>query len=116
MDATDSFVTPRGGAFMNEIIRERALWAVFGIIVLFFLFLLSGGLYTITPPNGPVDTAYKMNRLTGKVWLIKTYAKQVGQVRVLSARQAEVEKTREVTEADIPLGAMAENAPRSGRR
>jgi hypothetical protein len=96
---------------MKDFISERALWAVFGVILIFFLFLLSGGLYTITPPNGPVDTAYKMNRLTGKVWLIKTYAKQVGQVRVLSARQAEVEKTREVTEADIPPVAMVENAP-----
>lgn len=102
---------------MKDVIRERALWAVFGVILLFFLFLLSGGLYTITPPNGPVDAAYKMNRLTGKVWLIKTYAKQVGQVRVLSARQAEVEKTREVTETDIPPVAMADSAPsRPNRR
>jgi hypothetical protein len=97
------------------LLREKALWAVFGIMVVFFLFLLSGGLYTITPPNGPVDTAYKMNRLTGKVWLIKTYAKQVGQVRVLSARQAEVEKTREVTEADVPPVAMVESPSRPSR-
>jgi hypothetical protein len=113
METSDSFFALRG----NSVMRERALWAVFGVMVLFILFLLSGGLYTITSPNGPVDTAYKMNRLTGKVWLIKTYAKQVGQIRVLSARQAEVEKTREVTEADIPSVAMAESAPsRSTRR
>lgn len=113
MESSDSFFAQRGSSVM----RVRALWAVFGVMVLFFLFLLSGGLYTITPPNGPVDTAYKMNRLTGKVWLIKTYAKQVGQIRVVSARQAEVEKTREVTEADVPPVAMAESAPsRSTRR
>ena len=53
-----------------------------------------GGVYTITPPNGPVDTAYKINRFTGKVWLIKTYAKPLaqGQVRVITAREAEVRK------------------------
>ncbi len=113
METSDSFFGQRG----SFVLKERALWAVFGVMVLFFLFLFSGGLYTITSPNGPVDTAYKMNRLTGKVWLIKTYTKQVGQVRVLSARQAEVEKTREVTEADIPPVAMAESAPsRSTRR
>ena len=113
MESSDSFFAQRGSSVM----RERALWAVFGVMILFFLFLLSGGLYTITSPNGPVDTAYKMNRLTGKVWLIKTYAKQVGQIRVVSARQAEVEKTREVTEADVPPVAMAESVPsRSTRR
>jgi hypothetical protein len=97
--------------------KDKVGWAVGGVVVFFFLFLLSGGLYTITPPAGPVDTAYKMNRLTGKVWLIKTYTKQVGQVRVLAARQAEVEKTREVTEADVPPVAMAESVPsRSTRR
>jgi hypothetical protein len=79
-------------------LRDRVLWAVAGVIVLFFLFLVSGGLYTITSPNGPVDTAYVMNRLTGKVWLVKTYTKQVGDVRVLAARQAEVEKTKDVAE------------------
>jgi hypothetical protein len=113
METSDSFFGQRG----SFVTKERVLWAVFGVMVLFFLFLLSGGLYTITSPNGPVDTAYKMNRLTGKVWLIKTYAKQVGQIRVLSARQAEVEKTREVTEADVPPVVMSESAPsRSTRR
>jgi hypothetical protein len=104
-------------AHRNYVVYEKVGWIVAAVVGLFFLFLLSGGLYTITPPSGPVDTAYKMNRLTGKVWLIKTYAKQVGQVRVLAARQAEVEKTREVTEADIPPVAMAESpAPSRSRR
>lgn len=96
--------------------RERALWAVAGVVLFFLLFLVSGGLYTITPPNGPVDTAYVMNRLTGKVWLVKTYTKQVGQIRVLSARQAEVEKTRDITADDAPAVAMADDSPRVTRR
>jgi hypothetical protein len=98
------------------IYRERALWALAGIVGLFLLFLVSGGLYTITSPNGPVDTAYVMNRITGKVWLVKTYTKQVGQIRVLSARQAEVEKTRDVTADDQPAVAMADDAARATRR
>jgi hypothetical protein len=96
--------------------KDRALWAVAGVVVLFLMFLVSGGLYTITPPNGPVDTAYVMNRLTGKVWLVKTYTKQVGQVRVLAARQAEVEKTRDVSEENVPPVAMADNQPARGSR
>jgi len=91
--------------------KEKMFWFLGGGLACFVMFLLLGflllgGLYTITPPNGPVDTAYKINRLTGKVWLIKTYAKQVGPVRVLAARQAEVEKTKEITEADLPAVAM----------
>ena len=93
--------------------RQKLLWFSGGAGVFFLLFLLFGGLYTITPPNGPVDTAYKMNRLTGRVWLIKTYTKQVGQLRVLAAREAKVEKTKEVTESDLPSVAMQEP---SGRR
>jgi hypothetical protein len=96
--------------------KDRALWAVAGVVVLFLLFLVSGGLYTITPPNGPVDTAYVMNRLTGKVWLVKTYTKQVGQVRVLAARQAEVEKTRDVGEEGVPPVAIADSQPARGSR
>jgi hypothetical protein len=93
--------------------RDRVLWAVAGVIVLFFLFLVSGGLYTITPPNGAVDAAYVMNRLTGKVWLVKTYTKQVGQVRVLAARQAEVEKTKDIAdESDNTSVAMTERGDR----
>lgn len=92
--------------------KERLVWFFGGGIAFFIVFLLLGGLYTITPPNGPVDTAYKMNRLTGKVWLVKTYSKQVGQVRVLAAREAAVEKTKEFTEADFP--AAAAPLPTSG--
>lgn len=93
--------------------KDRLLWlmgsgVVFFGLVFFVVLLLSGGLYTITAPNGPVDAAYKMNRLTGRIWLIKTYTKQVGPIRVLTARQAEVEKTKELSEADIPSVAMQE--------
>ena len=94
--------------------KERLTWFVGGGIAFFVVFLLLGGLYTITPPNGPVDTAYKMNRLTGKVWLVKTYSKQVGQVRVLAAREAAVEKTKEFTEADFPAVAAQEPLRTSG--
>jgi hypothetical protein len=64
-----------------------------------------------------VDAAYKVNRFTGQVWLIKTYTKQVGPIRVLAARQAEVEKNKEMTEADVPPVAMTEAAqsPRNVR-
>jgi hypothetical protein len=56
----------------------------------------------------PVDAAYKMNRFTGKVWLIKTYSKPLaqGQMRVLVAREAEVEKTRELGDEDVQAFAM----------
>ena len=93
----------------DPLLRDRVLWAVAGVIVLFFLFLVSGGLYTITSPNGPVDTAYVMNRLTGKVWLVKTYTKQVGDVRVLAARQAEVEKTKDMPEDADRTSSVAMN-------
>ena len=97
--------------------REKLLWFICGGIAFFLLFSLFGGLYTITPPNGPVDSAYKMNRLTGRVWLIKTYTKQVGPIRVLAARQAEVEKTKQISESDLPAVAMQEvNMPSGGRR
>lgn len=87
-----------------------------GALILAVSFV-SGGLYTITPPNGPVDTAYKINRFTGQVWLIKTYTKQVGPIRVLAARQADVEKTKEITESELPRVAMTETtqAPRSNK-
>src|SRR5712692_7450914 len=98
--------------------KEKILWSAGGGVFLLLLSLIFGGIYSVTPPNGPVDSAYKINRFTGKVWLIKTYSKQVGQFRVLAARQAEVEKTKEITEADIPPVAMAETAQpsRGGRR
>jgi hypothetical protein len=68
-----------------------------------------------------VDVAYKINRFTGKVWLIKTYAKPMaeGQLRVISARQAEVEKTRELSEEDalaLVVGHVAVPSTGSGRR
>jgi len=108
----------------SPLFRDRVLWAVAGVIVLFFLFLISGGLYTITPPNGAVDTAYVMNRLTGKVWLVKTYTKQVGDVRVLAARVAPAEKTKDLPEdTERTSVAMADrddridrSEPRSPRR
>ena len=97
--------------------KEKVLWFITGGALILVLSLGSGGIYTITSPNGPVDAAYKINRFTGQVWLIKTYAKQVGQIRVLAARQAEVEKTRELTEADLPPIAMTEAAqPARGGR
>ena len=94
--------------------REKTVWFISGVIVSFFLLFLFGGLYTITPPNGPVDVAYKMNRLTGKIWMIKTYSKQAGAVRVLTAREADVEKTKQLPESDFPALAPPE-APSGGR-
>ncbi len=89
--------------------KEKVLWGFGGAVFILVLSLIFGGMYTITAPNGPVDAAYKMNRFTGKVWLIKTYDKQVGQMRVLAARQAEVEKTKELnSDADLPAVAMQE--------
>lgn len=95
--------------------REKLLWLGGGLAVSFVVFLLLGGLYTITPPNGPVDTAYKMNRLTGRVWMIKTYTKQVGPIRMVTARQADVEKTKELKESDIPAVAMQDDQLASSR-
>ena len=90
--------------------KDKILWFIGEAVLILVLSLASGGIYTITPPNGPVDTAYKVNRFTGRVWLIKTYTKQVGPIRVLAARQADVEKTKEITEADVPPVAMTETA------
>ena len=86
--------------------KEKGLSFLGGGVFFFLLFLLFGGIYTITPANGPVDTAYKINRLTGKVWLVKSYTKQIGPIRMLAAREAEVEKTKELKESDIPDVAM----------
>ena len=99
----------------GEQMKEKLFWFIGGGIVWFLLFSLLGGLYTITSPSGLVDVAYKMNRLTGRVWMIKTYTKQVGPIRVLTAREAEVEKTKQLTESDIPQVPMQE-APSGGRR
>lgn len=97
---------------MNSITTEKLMWASAGTVLVLLVAFLLGGVYTITPPSGPVDTAYKMNRFTGKVWLIKTYAKPLaqGQVRVLTAREAEVEKTRDLREQDVEAFAMNEAA------
>jgi len=57
---------------MNTKLVEKCFWAFGGAVVTLLLAIIIGGVYTITPPNGPVDAAYKINRFTGKVWLIKT--------------------------------------------
>jgi len=94
--------------------KEKVLWSLGGGVFLLVLSLFLGGVYTITSPNGPVDTAYMINRFTGKVWLIKTYSKQVGQVRVLSAREAEVEKTKELNaDTELPVVASQQEQPAS---
>jgi len=94
--------------------KEKVLWSIGGGVFLLVLSLFLGGVYTITSPNGPVDTAYMINRFTGKVWLIKTYSKPVGQVRVLSARLAEVEKTKELNaDTELPVVASQQEQPPS---
>ena len=95
--------------------KEKILCFMGGAVLILAWSVVSGGIYTITPPSGPVDAAYKINRFTGQVWLIKTYTKQVGPIRVLAARQADVEKTKEITEADVPPVAITE-AAQSPRR
>jgi hypothetical protein len=65
--------------------KEKFLLLFGAAVLLLIVSVMIGGIYAVTPPNGPVDTAYKVNRFTGKVWLIKTYEKQVGQLHVLSA-------------------------------
>ena len=88
---------------MNAKFSEKLFWVIGAALFSLLLALTIGGVYTITPPNGPVDTAYKINRFTGKIWLVKTYAKPLaqGQLRVIAAREAEVEKTRELSEEDM---------------
>ena len=63
-----------------------------------------------------MDAAYKMKRLTGSVWLVKTYTKQVGDLRVLAAREADVESTRQLTQANLPAVAMQQAPGREPRR
>jgi hypothetical protein len=97
--------------------KEKILWFICGGTLIIVLSLALGGIYNITSPNGPVDTAYKINRFTGRVWLVKTYAKQVGDVRVIVARQAEVEKTKDLTHTELPPIAMTQGAqPTRGGR
>jgi hypothetical protein len=99
------------------LVNEKILWAAGGAILILLVSLLIGGIYTITPPNGPVDTAYKINRFTGKVWLIKTYSKPVGNLRVLAAREAKVEVTKDVTgDADLSALATQQEQPNSTAR
>jgi len=97
---------------MKSMITEKIAWAGGGAVLLILIACLLGGWYTITPPSGPVDTDYKMNRFTGRVWLIKTYSKPMaqGQVRVLTAREAEVEKTRDLKDEDLDSFAMNQPA------
>lgn len=91
----------------DKSMQEKILWGVCGAFLVLIVALLIGGIYTVTPPNGTVDTAYKINRFTGKVWMIKTYDKQVGQMRVLAAREAQVEPTKELNgDTDVPSVAM----------
>ena len=102
-------------------VNEKILWAAGGAILVLLVSLIIGGIYTITPPSGPVDTAYKINRFTGKVWLIKTYSKPVGNLRVLAAREAVVEPTKDLNgDADLSSLALqqeqANSAPRNQRR
>ena len=70
---------------MNTFINEKILWAGAVVVLVLVVAFLLGGVYTITPPSGPVDTAYKMNRFTGKVWLIKTYSKGMQQRTAIAA-------------------------------
>jgi len=105
---------------MNPAVREKIFWACGGAVFSLLLAFIIGGVYTITPPSGLVDAAYKMNRFTGKVWLVKTYSKPLGQgqVRVLVAREAEVERTRELGDEDLQSFAITQetNSASNSRR
>lgn len=88
--------------------KDKLLLFLGGGVFFFFLFLLFRGIYTVTLANGPVDAAFKINGLTGKVWLVKSYTKQIGPIRMLAAREAEVEKIKKLKESDIPEVAMSD--------
>lgn len=99
------------------LMNEKVLWAAGGAILVLLVALIIGGIYTITPPNGPVDTAYKINRFTGNVWLIKTYSKPVGNLRVLAAREAKVEVTKDLNgDADVSALALQQEQANSMAR
>jgi hypothetical protein len=99
------------------LMNEKVLWAAGGAILVLLVALIIGGIYTITPPNGPVDTAYKINRFTGNVWLIKTYSKPVGNLRVLAAREAKVEVTKDLNgDADVSALALQQEQANSTAR
>jgi len=88
---------------LDKTMQEKMSWAAGAAVLVLTVSLFIGGIYTVTTPNGPVDTAYKINRFTGKVWLIKTYNKQVGQLSVLAAREASVEPTKDMDgDANMP--------------
>ncbi len=80
----------------DKTMQEKIFWATGAAVLVLTVALFIGGIYTVTAPNGPVDTAYKINRFTGNVWLVKTYNKQVGQLNVLAAREASVEPTKDM--------------------
>ena len=103
---------------MNAKFSEKLFWIFGAALFSLMLALTIGGVYSITPPNGPVDTAYKINRFTGKVWLLKTYAKPLaqGQIRVIAAREAEVEKTRELNEEEMQAFVLAHPGVTGGAR
>lgn len=52
---------------MNSAVKEKLIWTGASTALLLLIAFILGGVYTITPPSGPVDTAYKINRFTGKV-------------------------------------------------
>jgi hypothetical protein len=98
-------------------VNEKILWAAGGAILVLLVALIIGGIYTITPPNGPVDTAYKINRFTRTVWLIKTYSKPVGNLRVLAVREAAVELTKDLNgDADLSALTMQQEQANSTAR
>jgi len=87
----------------DKTMQEKIFWASGAAVLVLIVSLFIGGIYTVTSPNGPVDTAYKINRFTGNVWLIKTYNKQVGQLSVMAAREASVEPTLDMNgDANMP--------------
>jgi hypothetical protein len=87
----------------DKTMQEKIFWAAGAAVLVLIVSLFIGGIYTVTAPNGAVDSAYKINRFTGKVWLIKTYNKQVGQLSVMAAREASVEPTLDMNgDANMP--------------
>jgi len=82
---------------------EKLSWATGAAVLVLTVSILIGASTPLPHPTGRVDTAYKMNRFTGNVWLVKTYVKQVGQLRVPAAREATVEVTQEMSgDANVP--------------
>src|SRR5262249_49374748 len=88
------------------LVNEKILWAAGGAILVLLVSLIIGGIFTVTTPNGPVGSADKNNRFTGQIWLVKTYRKTVGKLRVLAAREAKVEATKDLN-GDAEVSALA---------